>query len=101
MRLFSRHPKPSRPAETITLPRIEFVGEQTGPYEDQLKTAFRQIFAHEPSVRTAYLARLSYGDPTGYSVGLCIRSTSGLDHSLQKRLGRIFTGLFSGDQYLD
>ncbi len=101
MGLFSRHLKPSRPAETITPPRIEFVGEQVGPYEDQLKATVRRVFACEPAIRSAYLARLSYGDPAGYSVGLGIRSTSGLDHSLQKRLGEIFSDLFSRDQYLD
>ena len=101
MGLFSRHLKPSRPAEMITPPRIAFVGEQVGPYEDQLKAAVRRVFAREPAIRSAYLARLSYGDPTGYSVGLCVRSTSGLDHSLQKRIGEIFSDLFSGDQYLD
>ena len=101
MRLFSRHLKASRPAEVITLPRIEFVGEQAGAFEDDLKAQLRQVLQKTPAVQRAYLARLSYGDPAAYSVGLCIRSTAGVDHPLRKRLAHIFTDMFSGDQYLD
>lgn len=101
MGIFSRHLKASRPSETIKPPRIEFVGEQAGPVEDDLKAKFCQVFAEMPDIRSAYLARLSYGEPAGYSVGLCIRSRIGIDHPLQKRLGQIFTDTFSGDQYLD
>jgi hypothetical protein len=100
MSIFSRHLKPSRPPETITPPRIQFVGEQAGPVEDDIKAKFRQVLADTPTVRSAYLARLSYGEP-GCSVGLCIRSSVGLDHSLQKRLTQIFTDTFSCDQHLD
>jgi hypothetical protein len=101
MSIFSRHLKPSRPPETITPRRIQFVGEQAGPVEDDIKAKFREVLADTPTVRSAYLARLSYGEPTGYSVGLCIRSSGGLDHSLQKRLVQIFTDTFSCDQHLD
>src|ERR1035437_311446 len=101
MSIFSRHLKPSRPPETITPPRIQFVGEQAGPVEDDIKAKFREVLASTSTVRSAFLARISYGEPTGYSVGLCIRSSVGLDHSLQKRLAEVFTDTFSRDQHLD
>jgi hypothetical protein len=101
MGIFSRHLKASRPAETIKPPRIEFIGEQAGPVEDDLKVKFRLVFAELPDILSAYLARLSYGEPASYSVGLCIRSGVGVDHPLQKRLGQIFTDTFSRDQHLD
>jgi len=69
--------------------------------EDDLKAKFRQAFAEMPAIRSAYLARLSYGEPAVYSVGLCIRSSVGMDHSLRQRLGQIFTDTFSRDQHLD
>jgi hypothetical protein len=90
--IFSSHTK-SRPPETIKPPRIEFIGEQAGPVEDDLKAKFRRVFAETPDVRSAYLARLAYGDPAGYSVGLCIRSRVGVNDSLQIRLGQIFTDI--------
>ena len=101
MSLFSRKPKAPRPPETITQPRIDFVGEQAGPVEDSLKARFRQMFTEFSNVRSAYLARLSYGEASGLSVGLCIRSTSGIDQSLQKRLGQIFTETFNSKEHLD
>ena len=101
MSIFSRHSKPSRPQEVIKPPRIDFVGEQAGPVEDDLKAKFRKILGKTSTVRSAYLARLSYGDTGGYSVALCIRSSAGIDHPLQKRLAQIFTDNFKRDQYLD
>src|SRR5688572_17479085 len=101
MSFFSRKTKPSRPTATIVPPRIEFVGEQTGRVEDELKSKFRDVFAQVSTVASAYLARLSYDDPSSYSVGLCIRSTRGEDASLEKVLGQIFTDMFRRDEYLD
>ena len=102
MSIFSRQSKPSRLTETIKPPCIEFIGEQAGPVEDDLKAKFHQVFAKVPDIRSAYLARLSYGEPASFSVGLCIRSgNAAVDNPLQKRLGQIFTDIFSRDQHLD
>jgi hypothetical protein len=102
MSFFSRHKKPARPPEWITPPEVNFIGEQSGPIEDEIKAKFREVFGNTPTVLSAYLARLSLGEPAGYSVGLCIRSTIGLDPSLQQRLARIFIDIgFNSDQQLD
>jgi hypothetical protein len=93
--------KSTKPPENFTAPRIDFVGEQTGPVEDRLKVKFSEMFTQIPTVRSADLARLSYDESQGYSVGLCIRSTVGIDQSLQERLGKMFTEVFRPDQYLD
>jgi hypothetical protein len=98
---FKRILKPRRPAETLTPPRIEFVGEQAGQTEDELKTRLVPTLQQSASVRSAYLARVSYGEPSAYSVALCIRSASGLDDTLQRRLGSIFTEMFRTDAHLD
>jgi hypothetical protein len=92
--------KPSRPPEFITPLGITFIGEQSGPVEDDLKSRFREILSRTPTVQSAYLARLSIGDP-GYTVGLCIRSSVGKDDLLQNCLARVFAELFRAEEHLD
>lgn len=101
MSWFRRKLKLSRSPQTFTPPRIDFVGEQSGPVEDEIKARFREVLAATPTVQSAYLARLSYGDWSSYSVGLCIRSSVGVDKRLGKRLGQIFTEMFRRDEHLD
>jgi len=98
---FKRKVKPSRPSETFLPQRIDFVGEQAGPADDDLKKRFCEVFVHTPTVQSAYLARLSYGDSPGYSVGLCIRSSVGLDEPLEKRLAQVFAEVFRSEEHLD
>jgi hypothetical protein len=104
MSQFSHETKPSKPAETFTPHKIEFIGEQAGPVEDELKAKFCREFKRGPSIRavgSAYLARLSFGDSSQYSIALCIRSSVGVDHPLQKRLAQVFAEVFRSDQFLD
>jgi SseB protein C-terminal domain len=101
MSWFKRTAKPSRPPEVIEPQRIDFVGEQAGSVEDGLEIRFREVFAATPTVQSAYLARLSYGEASGHSVGLCIRSSVGIDQRLQKRLAQIFAEVFRADEHLD
>jgi hypothetical protein len=93
--------KSTKPPENFIAPKIVFVGEQSGPVEDTLKAKFSESFAQIPAVQSAYLARLSYDETQGYSVGLCIHSNAGIDQDLQEQLGKVFAKVFSSDQYLD
>ena len=52
-------PEPSR-HEKLTIFKVEFVGEQDGPPERELKLRLVMLFENEPSVRRAYLARVRY-----------------------------------------
>jgi hypothetical protein len=101
MSWFKRENKGTRRTEVFDRQRIDFIGEQSGTVEDELKARLREIFDATPSVRSAYLARLSYGEPTGYSVGLCIRCSTGVDQKLQQQLGEVFAKTFRSNQYLD
>ena len=101
MHWFKRKPKPSKAPEIFTPSRIQFLGEQTGPVEDEVKAALRQILTGAPDVQKAYLARVSYGDSTPYSVALCICSTSPEAPILLKQLGSAFAAIFKADQRLD
>jgi len=101
MSWFKNKIRPSRLAETIRPPQIEFVGEQTGPVEDNLKARFCPQFASAHTVESAYLARVSYGDNSHCSVVLCIRSSIEVDQVLREKLAQIFAEVFRADQHLD
>lgn len=60
-------------SETITPPRIDFLAEQTGEAEEQLKNSLRRFYAEFPRVRRAYLVQASFGEPPVCSVILCER----------------------------
>ena len=80
---------------------VDFVGQQVGPVEDELKAAFAEVLAVTPTVQAAYLARIYRGSSSKQSVALCIRSTIGVDDKLQERLNIIFRSRFRPDQHLD
>ncbi len=101
MSWFKRKIKPSRKPEAFKPPQIEFFGEQVGPVEDDLKARFCAVFTRRTAVQSAYLARVSYGEPAGFSVALCLRSSAGIDHDLQKCIGEIFAETFRAEEHLD
>ena len=80
---------------------VDFVGQQAGPVEDELKSAFQQVFAVTPTVQSAFLARIYRGREPRQSVAVCIRSTIGMDDKVEDRLSAIFKSRFRADQRLD
>jgi hypothetical protein len=78
---------------------VDFVGQQSGPAEDELKRAFLQVIAETPTVQSAYLARVYRGSMP--SVAVCIRSSIGMDDKVEDRLNEIFKSRFRQDQRLD
>jgi len=80
---------------------VDFVGQQAGPVEDELKTAFRQVLAATPTVQSAYLARVYRGKAPKHSVALCIRSSIGVDDKVEDQLSAVFRERFRRDQRLD
>jgi len=90
-----------RALQTLLPEPVDFVGQQAGPAEDELKTAFIQVLNATPTVQSAYLARIYRGRAPKHSVALCIRSSIGVDYTIEERLGSIFRRRFRGDQRLD
>jgi hypothetical protein len=80
---------------------VDFVGQQTGPSEEELQAAFREVFAATPTVQSAYLARIYRGNAPKQSVALCLRSSIGVDDKIEERLSAIFRLRFRNDQRLD
>jgi hypothetical protein len=93
--------KHSRPPEQVRPPGIQFIGEQDGPPERDLKTRFIKLFRAEHTVQRAYLARADYGDANGVNVALCVNSSVGEDISLVSRVSDIFAEMFGGHEHLD
>jgi hypothetical protein len=80
---------------------VDFVGQQSGPAEDELQAAFCEVLASTPTVQSAYLARIYRGRAPQASVAVCIRSSIGVDDKLEERLSAVFRSRFRPDQSLD
>jgi hypothetical protein len=81
--------------------RIEFLGEQDGPAERELKTLLRVECRRFPSIQRAYLARMGFTPDAPISVGLCIAPSSAEDPAIVEAVQRAFSSLFASDAHLD
>ena len=95
------NPKSKEHPEEIRAPQLHFVGEQDGPPERELKERLADFFRRDQSVKAAYLARVSYDDPSRISVALCLRTQFGPDHGMAEKIGRIFAAMFGSHEHLD
>lgn len=96
---FKRTPR-SHPEE-VHVPQVRFCGEQDGPPERELKERLAQFFQGDQSVRTAYLAKVVYGNQSPVNVALCLRTQFGPDQGLAEKIGRIFASTFGPQEHLD
>jgi hypothetical protein len=80
---------------------VDFLGQQAGPAEDELKSAFLTVIAATPTVQSAFLARIYRSKALKPSVAVCIRSSIGEDVKVEDRLKAIFKSRFRDDQRLD
>ncbi len=77
----------------LTVPAVEFLGEQDGPPERELKNALCAAFDQHPSVARAYLCRVRHectGDP---AVALAISAPE--NRQLVEQVGEML-GLIAG-----
>jgi hypothetical protein len=91
----------SRPSELLTPSQVTFVGEQTGPADDEQKDRVRRVYARVPKVfRRAYLARVSHGEPRVCAVVLCVRLGEFVEKSVREQYGHRFSDIRrTGDFY--
>src|SRR5258706_2136678 len=88
-------------SEQFPIPQIEFLGEQDGMVERQLKDELTALLRCDPTVDRAYLARVRYnGKANGVVLGLL---TDGDDESeaLVKQVGAAFASIFNAKAHLD
>ena len=94
-------PKSKRHPEEIHPPQLCFIGEQDGPPERELKGRLAIFFRRDQSVQTAYLARVSYDDPSRIGVALCLRTQFGADPGMAEKIGKIFASMFGTHEHMD
>ncbi len=92
--------RPKHPKE-LHVSKMQFLGEQDGPPERDLKNKLTEFFQRDKSVKKAYLARTAYDEQSKPSVALCLRTEFGPDRGLAEKVGKIFGIRFSDPEYMD
>jgi len=90
-----------KPIERRRERRIEFLGEQDGVPERELKALLVTELRRFPSVQGAYLARIGFAPDAAPSVALCLVPSSRDDREIVQAVNRVFASLFSSGQHLD
>jgi hypothetical protein len=88
-------------AEVHVEPDVQFLGEQDGPPERDVKARWTPILVQCPSVQRAYLPIITLDRSATYHPALCIRSSAGDDPLLVDRLAAVFKERFAQSQMLD
>jgi hypothetical protein len=88
-------------AEVHVQPDVQFLGEQDGQVEQDIKARWTPILAQSPSVQRAYLAIVSYDRAATYQPALCITHSLGDDPALVEALSEPFRRIFNTSQALD
>lgn len=81
--------------------RIEFLGEQDGPSEQELKALLRAKLREFKSIQQAYLARIGFAPDALPSVALCITPSTKADQRIVELVSRTFSSLFNSETHLD
>jgi len=84
----------------IDVPQIEFIGEQDGPAERELKAALVDIFKNNSAVLKAYLAIAEYADGT-VNVVLGLKSAAKSETEIAQRVHAAFSAIFNRHMHLD
>jgi hypothetical protein len=89
-----------RDARVLRPDRIQYISEQDGKPERELKARFVKEFAAYPALEKAYLVLVRYDEMPQGSVALCMVSSS-KDMTLVDTIRKTFAGLFSVNSHLD
>ena len=90
-----------RPSEELRAQAINFVAEQDGLPERELKTKLVTLFGQLRLVRTAYLSRVQYENTGPLEMVLCVRGQPGQNRVFANRVGDVFASMFGGHEHLD
>lgn len=93
--------KKAKSSYRVPLQEIQFVCEQDGIPEKELKTQLTKIFIKDRGIQRAYLVRISYKCSDEYLVALCLSISSGLERPRVKKVSRCFSSIFGDDQHLE
>lgn len=88
-------------AKAWTAPRIQFLHEQDGPRERELKSKLSEFFAQRHEILRAYLARVVYEDPSALEVALCLEYSGADEPGTVRDLDQLFARLVPANVHLD
>jgi len=90
-----------KPTERGTATTVNFLAEQDGPPERDLKRMLADTFAHLGSVKAAYLARVDYGCPSEQHVALCIVTDEADTVEVVEAASSVFQSMFNSGAHVD
>ena len=91
--------KRRKPPQQMRQSAVEFIGEQDGPPERELKSELGRIFASRREVARAFLVRVRYPGTSDVVVALAISAPE--DPGLADQVGQVFWRMFSRGACLD
>jgi len=97
----SGRPNRSDKPERLVARHIEFLGEQDGLPERELKATLASVFVRWEAVQRAYLALVRYETTGPHHVALCIASSEPDDRTLVDCVLDLFEGRFGPHEHLD
>lgn len=80
---------------------IEFLAEQDGIPERELKSELRNCFQCSAAVLRAYLAVVRYSGKPDHLVALCLVARPNSESEFVSRISEVFSKMFSSRQHLD
>jgi hypothetical protein len=80
---------------------INFIQEQVGLSENELKERIVAILRSDMNVDRAYLAQVEYGSKKNFSIALCLASKCSEDKQLVNNVAAIFRCMFGAHEHLD
>jgi hypothetical protein len=99
--MFFLKKRKSAAPEAFRARQIQFVGEQDGGPERQLKEALAAHFGSGKIVKVAYLARAQYEVQGPVNVVLCVRANPSPCPELVTSISRTFASMFGTQEHLD
>jgi hypothetical protein len=90
----------SSPIEKRHEAKVEYLGEKTGPTEDDLKKSLKPVLEKYSDVERAYLAIVSTDGRKSWSVALCLAPEKE-DQKVVQEVGEVFHRMFGKGQFLD
>lgn len=90
-----------RPARVLRPDRIQFIADQDGLPERELKATLTKLFDQHGSVGRAYLVRVKYDEAPEISVALCLASATPTDAPLVDGIRKAFAARFQTGNHLD
>lgn len=86
--------------ESTQVSHLQFLGEQDGVPERELKERLVEYLRQSSKVQAAYLARVAYGG-SAVNVALCLRAKGGPDRDVAENAGRVFASMFGRHEHMD